>query len=208
MKTEDKAACFDKLHNLYVLYANVRHAVILAENFNARRQMPIAPLNQLRNALDHIFNAVNKANNMDEQFEHELKEAQEHINRAGYDALELLAGNLGTKILERLNSYTSTTISTVFPTYYSDIRPRITAIKKDVAILRAEKEIDTEKSFSAYFDQISELIEIDKKVDTFIPALDDFERKRKKETQRHWLITAGITALGCIITLILTLLFC
>lgn len=207
MEANEKSICFDKLTNLYALYDNVRRAVILAENFNVGRKMPIAPINQLRSALDHIFKAINSAA-IHEQFEYELKEAKEHLDRAGYDALELLAGNLGIKILERLNTYASNTISTVFPSYYSEIKPKITAIKQNVAILRSEKKIDSEKSFSDYFDQISELIEIDKKVDTFIPALNEFENKRRKENQKHWIITAVITLGGCIITLLLTLLFC
>lgn len=198
MESEEKIVCFDKLHSLYALYNDVRRAVILAENFNEGRKMPIAPINQLRSALDHIFKAISNAKDPN-QCDYELKEAKEHLDRAGYDALELLAGNLGAKILNRLNVYSSETITKVFPDYYSEIDPKITKIKQEVAILRSEKKISSDQSFSNYFFQIAELIDIDKKVATFIPALDKFENKRKKENRRHWEITAFITVLGVIV---------
>jgi REP element-mobilizing transposase RayT len=40
----------------------------------------------------------------------------------------------------------------------------------------------TDKSFSAYFDHISILINIDKKVDTMIPSLVEYEKKEEKRT--------------------------
>lgn len=113
--------CFNKLEELFSLYDKVRQSVILLENFNEEQKMYIAPINQLRSALDHIFKAINICDDF-EQCEYELIEAKEHLDRAGYDSLELLA----------------------------------------------------------YFDQISILINIDKKVDTMIPSLEEYEKKKKK----------------------------
>lgn len=185
--------CFNKLEELFSLYDKVRQAVILLENFNEEQKMYIAPINQLRSALDHIFKAINVCNDT-QQCEYELKEAKEHLDRAGYDALELLAANIGITIVEKLKRYDTKTITEVFPYYFTTIKPQLTDIKGIVAKLRSDKKTDSDKSFSAYFDQISILINIDKKVDTMIPSLDEFERKKKKEKLKTW----GISILSSI----------
>lgn len=175
-----KRRCFDKLKELYELYNQVRQAIILVENFDEERKMYIAPINQLRSALDHIFKAINNGTN-DDHCDYELKEAKEHMDRAGYDALELLAGNIGIKIIKRLSDYDTDTLTTVFPEYHKEIKPKLTEIRQCVATLRSDKKINSEKSFSAYFDQITELIEIDKKVDIMIPSLHEYQSKKKRE---------------------------
>ncbi len=185
---KNKLYCFDKLEELFSLYEKVRQAVVLSENFNKERKIHIAPINQMRSALDHIFKAINSVDKI-ETCDYELKEAKEHLDRAGYDAFELLAANISISIVEKLNKYNTKTITEVFPYYFTDIKPKLTDIKNIVAMLRSDKKIDSEKSFSAYFDQISILINIDKKVDTIIPSLDEFEKKKKKEKFKTWIIS-------------------
>lgn len=180
-----KQACYDGLAELYELYDKVRQAVILVENFDKERKMYIAPINQLRSALDHIFKAVACAEN-NEQSTYELKEAKEHLDRAGYDALELLAANLGTTIIDKVAQYDNKALTSVFPAYFTTIKPKITDIKNVVANLRSEKKVDSEKSFSAYFDQITELIDLDKQVDIMIPSLEEFKQKECKTKCKAW----------------------
>ncbi len=187
--------CFNKLEELFSLYDKVRQAVILLENFNEEQKMYIAPINQLRSALDHIFKAINFCDDF-EQCEYELREAKEHLDRAGYDTMELLAANIGITIVEKLKKYDTKTITEVFPYYFTTIKPQLTDIKGIVASLRSDKKIDSDKSFSAYFDHISILINIDKKVDTMIPSLVEYEKKKKKERLKTW----GISILSSIIS--------
>ena len=185
---DNRLHCFNKLEELFSLYDKVRRAVILLENFNEEQKMYIAPINQLRSALDHIFKAINICDDI-EKCEYELKEAKEHLDRAGYDTMELLAANIGITIVEKLKRYDTKTITEVFPYYFTTIKPQLTDIKGIVASLRSEKKIDSDKSFSAYFDQISILINIDKKVDTMIPSLVEYEKKKKNERLKTWVIS-------------------
>ena len=179
----NKLHCFNKLEELYVLYDKVRLATILLENFNDEHKMYLAPVNQLRSALDHVFKAIN-CNENTNQCDYELKEAKEHLDRAGYDALELLAANIGISIVQKLKKYNTKTITEVFPFYFTTIKPKLTDIKSIVATLRSDKKINSEKSFSEYFEQISMLIDMDKKVDTMIPSLDEYEKKKKKGREK------------------------
>lgn len=185
---DNRLHCFNKLEELFSLYDKVRQSVILLENFNEEQKMYIAPINQLRSALDHIFKAINICDNF-EQCEYELREAKEHLDRAGYDTMELLAANIGITIVEKLKRYDTKTITEVFPYYFTTIKPQLTDIKGIVASLRSNKKIDSDKSFSTYFDQIYILINIDKKVDTMIPSLEEYEKKKKKERLKTWIIS-------------------
>lgn len=185
---DNRLHCFNKLEELFSLYDKVRQSVILLENFNEEQKMYIAPINQLRSALDHIFKAINICDDF-EQCEYELREAKEHLDRAGYDTMELLAANIGITIVEKLKRYDTRTITEVFPYYFTTIKPQLTDIKGIVASLRSNKKIDSDKSFSTYFDQIYILINIDKKVDTMIPSLEEYEKKKKKERLKTWIIS-------------------
>lgn len=185
---DNRLHCFNKLEELFSLYDKVRQSVILLENFNEEQKMYIAPINQLRSALDHIFKAINICDDF-EQCEYELREAKEHLDRAGYDTMELLAANIGITIVEKLKRYDTKTITEVFPYYFTTIKPQLTDIKGIVASLRSNKKIDSDKSFSTYFDQIYILINIDKKVDTMIPSLVEYEKKKKKERLKTWVIS-------------------
>lgn len=76
---KNKLYCFDKLEELFSLYEKVRQAVVLSENFNKERKIHIAPINQMRCALDHIFKAINSVDKI-ETCDYELKEAKEHLD--------------------------------------------------------------------------------------------------------------------------------
>ena len=75
-------------------------------------------------------------NGSESDMENELKEAKEHLNRAGYDTFEILASNLSLHISEKMKRYSASvkgvessrqTQSEAFPsgfyvsTYYSGI---------------------------------------------------------------------------------------
>lgn len=199
MNDNYKIVYFDNLNEISSLYTKVRDAVILVENFDRNRDMYIAPLNQLRSALDHVFKAISCAKDDEPRSTYELKEAKEHLHRAGYDALELLAGSLGNGIIDKLSKYETATLSAVFPEYYQVIKPKLTTIKEIVAVIRSEKKGDAEKSFLAYFDQITEMVEIDKEVDKMIPSLEEYDHKRKMEESKSNVKQTIIAIVGALI---------
>ena len=198
-QNEHKIVFYDELVNLHDLYTKVRKTIIYVENFDPERKMYIAPMNELRSALDHIFRGIDKAETGGAS-QYELKEAKEHLTRAGYDAFELLIGNLGQQIISQLSSYSSDTISVVFPDYFREYKPKMLKIKEEIAELRAEKKNCVEDAFNSYFDQIEELISIEKNVSTMIPSLDELENKRKKERRSDLIKSVFWGAIASFIT--------
>jgi len=201
---------YKNLIGLFPLYERVKSAMLLLENFDEQREMYVAPINQLRSALDHIFNAAiaKEVENCD----YELKEAKEHLIRAGYDALELFAGSCGASVCSKLNPYDTETLTNVFPEYFTEVKPKISEIQQIVAQLRMGRKIDSDDTFFSSLDLITDLITINTKVDKRIPALQNYSdiKVKEKKRERFWqygigsIIALVFTALGAFLTWLLT----
>jgi predicted chitinase len=169
-----------EVKELYEIYGKVKLAIIYAENFDPKQELYIAPINQLRSSLDHFFKAAAHPDDM----EYELKEAKEHLDRAGYDAFEIFASNLGIIIVEKLNKYSTETLTTIFPDYYKIIKPKLIEIRANLGEIRKRKKTSVNgnnDSFNSYFSQIEVLLNFDKNVDYSIPALEEYHQKKLKE---------------------------
>ncbi len=181
---------FKKVMELFSLYEKVKLCIIYAENFDPKDELYIAPVNQLRSSLDHFFKAAAHPDDMI----YELNEAREHLDRAGYDAFEILASNLGKSIIDKLSVYPTDVITTNFPDYYQIIKPKLIEVRANLAKIRKRKKnstIGSNDSFSSYFDQVLLLLEFNKNVDFNIPSLEEYYQKKlaeeaiKKEEERR-----------------------
>lgn len=181
---DKEKAYYDGLHNLCTLYYDVKYAIILAEEFDNENKLYIAPLNQLRSALDHVFNGLKEVDNT-EQSSYELKEAKEHIQRAGYDAFQSLVTQLGIHIAEVMKKYDNETISSVFPRYYQEIKPSLTECQKGIAALRSNVSVNANKSFEEYLKNIKTMKELCDCVDSMIPSLEEYKKKQKNRERNR-----------------------
>ena len=181
------------------LYFAVKYAIICAENFDPKRELYIAPLNELRSALDHFFKAASAEQNMED----EMKKAKEHMTRAGYDALEILAGNVGNEILKKMKPYPTSAIASIFPEYYTTLCPKISDVRIDIAEIRMRPKSHSEKSFLEYLGDIKELLAIDKKVTTILPSLENYCVGIGKEKRLETALKIGIPILTAIIGVVL-----
>ena len=178
------------------LYLEVKEAIILAENFDKGNDVYLSPLNELGNALDHLMRSLIYP----EQLHQEVNEAKEHLYRAGYDAYEVLAINVGNSIIKIVEEYDSGIISTIFPGYYQEIKPILVDIRVELAHERAQKRLDPltgTRSFTLYKEQVTALIQYLKICEFHIPGLQAEKKKRSFKFVRTTIATA-------IITLILT----
>ena len=185
-KESPEVLFYRKLFCIKDLYEKVKYAIILSENSDPEQEYYVACSNQLRSALDHIFKAMDcEERNMN----YELKEAEEHLDRAGYDAYEVLASNMCISISHRMKKYSVSTISHIFPEYFRDIKPALSSIKVEIGKLRKDKKIDIDLSFGKYVKNINELIEFDELVDKMIPAMEEYSTSEKRKNWIHWAIT-------------------
>lgn len=151
-----------KLSNIAELYIKVKNAITLSEGFN-NHKVRIAIINELRNALDHIMSAT--LNPDQKHCDDQLGEAIEHLNRAGYDAYELISINISTRIINSVEKYSSEVISQQFPFYYDEIKPTLEEIQREIANVRSMKKIDPQtkhKNFEDYLPFIDRILHYDK----------------------------------------------
>ena len=194
----------EALDYLQDLYVKSREAIVLLENYNKGKESFIGPHNEMRNALDHIMKMI-RGRNKSETFESELRGAESHLLRAGYDSYELICISQIQYISEVLGKYSSIDISVAFPTYYTEIRKEILNIEKQTAKLRETKRQENshgKDTFEFYFETAEKLIEYVKKIDEYVPIIAECYNDRiarEEKTQKPSKLGIIIGIIGIII---------
>lgn len=181
------------------LYLRVKKVIIQAENFDPLKYTYIAPINELRNTLDHVMKGALCNNSTD--LKDDFVEAKVHLHRAGYDVYEIFASNLGLGIVKSVEKYSSEVISRVFPQYFTDIQPIIIEVQKELSDVRSKKNIDGNghiDSFEVYEKNIDNLIDIYKTIQSYIPILE-------RESKRSYFKSIGSHTTDIIIGVIIAI---
>jgi hypothetical protein len=183
-----------KTRELSELYFRIRELIILSENIDEKKEIYIAPLNELRSSLDHLFKANTATNQI--EFDNSFEQVKEHLYRAGYDTFEVLGSNLGTYIVKNFNNYDSDTITKIYPEYYRIIKPFLVecqTVMADIRNARKSHSINYEY-FDKYYNVILPLIDHYKASSRMIPSLEECKRKDKRKAARNriWQIVIPI----------------
>jgi hypothetical protein len=177
----------EQLKELYPLYIRVKEVIVLAEEFDPYHRIYLAPFNQLRSALDHIFKCFSDNPNP----EYNFSELKEHLIRAGNDTFEILCSNFSMYITENISPFNMDVINQGFPDYYPIHKPIMVDLQTKIAQIRTHtKNSDpiSIKSFNEYYTIFEKLQVIYKETLTRIPILIEIREKlavevRKKEKQ-------------------------
>jgi hypothetical protein len=153
------------LGTLAEVYLTAKYLVFLGEELDPEHQTQLGPLNEFRNAFDHLMRVIasktglKSVQDVDEYARVNLDKAFGHVYRAGYDAVDLLAIIARERIERELSLFCAETINTVLPTYYSHIKPRIFQLETAIPDLRGLKDIGEPnvENFQKYLDVVSEL---------------------------------------------------
>ena len=205
-----------RLNELHDLYVESKRAIILLENYNREQKTFIAPLNEMRNALDHVMKMVLSKD--DEKIVYEqYRGARSHIRRAGYDAFELLCISHTNYIKDILKDFSPSDISNGFPQYYATVKPKIHEIQGRTAEYRERKEkrkqekeeiIDDavaekdEHTYEYYFEAYECLDSYVKKLDYYIPPIVECKKKREEDAAKKDKKAARHFVYGIIVTVI------
>jgi len=170
---------YEKLKNILPTYEKVKSSMLMLESLDEKQEVYIAPINQMRNALDHIFIAVASSNDA-EKFNDEFKAVEGHLERAAFDCLDLLAATLGLAVKTKIEPYDLENITSVFPNYFTEIRPKITELQKVITECRKDRVL-CDKNLKDYLDSIKKLQNINTLIECQIPSLEEYREKREKE---------------------------
>ncbi len=174
----------------------------------------LGPLNELKNAYEHIIRSQSAALGFQEgkgedYVRTNLEKALGHEYRAYFDAADWLTINIREKIINELKPYSSASIRAAIPDYYSQLRPQINEITDKIAALRQGKDIgngngilpnveDYEKLLITLTDIYKHII---KRLDCIIEC-ENSERSWRGAFTRPGPIVAAL--IGIVATLIIT----
>lgn len=161
----------DILNELAILYKQVKEAYILLEESNQDQSAYMGPINEFRNALDHIMKIIY---NKDDK---EFNGAKSHLLRAGCDSYEFACSEIIILIEGLMRQYTAEEIVSVLPEYF-DMRIKVIEVQEKIAEYR---EIKEEKVFNYYREAISELLKYKKAIYEKLPFIIELHKKNKRK---------------------------
>lgn len=182
---DDRIEIERRLRSLTELYRVVKELILYFEEVNPEQKSDIQPINELRNAFDHMMRVsaavleIEPQDNVQLYILTNIDKAFGHVYRAGYDTIDFLSLTIKSLISEDLDGFSVEAISKALPEYYSTIKPDIEQLNQEIAKYRADKDValkdaehligyaGTVKKICTYRDQISRALpsiaEIDKK---------------------------------------------
>lgn len=195
----------ETLKELTSLYRRVKELMIYAEEMDPEKRTFLPPVNELRNAFDHLMRVyafkfgLISANS--EYVSINLQKTFGHVYRAGYDLLDWTSIQLRNKILNGVDEFSSETLATVFPKYYQEIRPDLEIASSEISKIRAEKDIGDpdEDDFIKYIKIIERLKNHLEEIDKIKVSLIEYENEKKKRARNSRLWQVFFIIIGTII---------
>ena len=188
----EKASFYDRINGLLPLYETVKDLVIKIETFDEKEEVYVAPMNEMRSTLDHIFRAIKYSNNQT-KCDEALIGAKEHLERAAYDSYDLLAKILGKQVKTKTAPYDLDALNASLPEYFHEIKPKIHEIQMKIISLRKIRDLRNETYLSTYDDMIIQLWNMNTLIDSRISSLVEYQEKKKREKkkERFWQYLIG-----------------
>ena len=127
----------DDLVTIAKYYEVTKRLLILGEQLDLESRTLPQVINELRNCLDHLMRVVQfkagirssvQDNSLADYTEMNINKAYGHVYRAAYDALDWIAMIIKERVVYELRPFSVEAINTVWPEYYSQLRPRFEEI--------------------------------------------------------------------------------
>ncbi len=195
IELENESIVAEKLKDLTELYFVVKEIIIYFEEVNPEHKTDIQPINELRNAFDHLMRCsstwlgINKNNegNSSSYICIHLDKSFGHVYRAGYDTVDFLALTIKGIIAKDLQKYNVDTIKTVIPEYYSTIKPDITTLNEEITQFRKNKDVANVQGehLMRYIKKVKRIVEHHKKISKAIPELNEIQTKLSSEEKNR-----------------------
>lgn len=134
----------NEIESLKVWHERAKEVTIIAESMDDENKAYIQPLHEQRYSYDHFMRAVSyqQEGESEEIVKKALESSIGHLQRAYCDSVEWILISAKEMYVETLKEYTNAQIITVFPKYYSEIRPAFDDITKAVDQYKINKSVE------------------------------------------------------------------
>lgn len=173
----------EKLEKIIELYGYVKELLLYAEEL--RKESFISPLNEFRDAFDHLMRvfSIKRFKSKDNKYIiKNLDAALVHLYRAMFQLTDYIGICQHEWIDESLKNISKSAIVAVFPQFYSEIMPELNTLIKELSELRcglskSEWELVNEKldPIETYLEMINKIKLISYRINEKLPALHEYE---------------------------------
>lgn len=175
--------------------------ILLAEEESSDHDALVQPMNEQRNALEHIIRAQARNLGMSEDepvesvpvkeyISENLKKALAHEYRAFFDAADNVSMDLAEGVARMLEPYDALCIRQGLPEYHAKTRRQILELHQAIAKVRGEKDITKGTEFQDIDDYkviIKELLKFSYAIGDAIPIIAESQKVKNKESfTRKW----------------------
>lgn len=195
------------LKEIVIVYLKVKELIILAENIDKEKRLPLNSVNELRNAFDHLMRVIGHQEEVDSMKEVDItinmQQITEHIYRAGYDACDVIAINLFENIEQILSPYDSEVIVKVLPNFYQEIYPRLQKLQNEIRKAKTIKgtleESFSVEYFAEYDNVIQEVFEIKESLESNVLALSKIKKEHENKSIKNNILNVVIALVSLVI---------
>ncbi|GMV93133.1 MAG: hypothetical protein AMXMBFR82_29110 [Candidatus Hydrogenedentota bacterium] len=195
---------------LVQVHQHTKDLYLVGEESNPELKTWLQPIREQRDALEHIVRSQARAydirSNADgqdpatpneddatedaEYIKSNLRHALGHEVRAFFDVADYLCIVARDNITKSMSDYENKAIADVFPSYYTEIRPDLESISKNIAKIRQKKDIaeiaECNELVVKYKDVVLTVLSKSESVSTRIPALEEYTRKNRVKQIRDY----------------------
>lgn len=172
-------------------YSTIKEMYIRCEETDPELSTNLQPLNEFRAALDHImkintiiYNSEAQEAELENKVKDQFIKLNAHLDRAFFDICDMLSINYRNKIIDILQNYHYSVISTVFPQYYGEWKKKIEEISDRIAQYRFSKGIvreNTKQTFDSYKMDVEYLKNVYTEIRDNMDSLEEIHKTRMQE---------------------------
>jgi len=208
-----------RIKEITELYSYTKDLILYSEELNNLSTF-MPPINEIKDAFDHFMRITSVKFGMhegdDEYIRTNLDKVFSHLYRATFELFDYIRIYQKDSIDKKLNGISNEALVHVFPDYYHKIKPEMEGLITKIPSYKKDKDIGDPDIgvIKSYYQSIQEMKENIRKIDAMLPALIEYEEKRKAEhaakelneqvsKRKDWTVQAVIAIIGTIIGIII-----
>jgi hypothetical protein len=176
----------ERIKEITELYSYTKNLILYSEELNNLSTF-MPPINEIKDAFDHFMRITSVKfgmNTGDEAYiRTNLDKVFSHLYRATFELFDYIRIYQKDSIDKKLAGISNDALIHVFPEYYQKIKPAMEDLITKIPGYKKDKDIgDPDIAVvKQYYASIEEMREYIRKIDAMLPALIDYDTKRKAE---------------------------
>lgn len=194
-----------RVEEITELYYYTKDLILYSEELNDLSTF-MPPINEIKDAFDHFMRITSVKSGMNEGDEQYIKtnldKVFSHIYRATFELFDYIRIYQKDSIDRKIDGISNDALIQVFPDYYQRIKPGMEDLINKIPIYKKDKDIGDPdiEVVKKYYLSIQEMKEGIRKIDLMLPALIEYEEKKKSEKRKDRVVEIAILVVVALIS--------